>query len=48
MAACVDEKYFARYVNVPKDLLQEQSQEPDEEVRAKDLKKQKLLLELDL
>ena len=48
VAACVDEKYFARYVNVPKDLLQEQSQEPDEEVRAKDLKKQKLLLELDL
>lgn len=48
VAACVDEKYFARYVNVPKDLLLEQSQEPDEEVRAKDLKKQKLLLELEL
>lgn len=48
VAACVDEKYLARYVNVPTDLLQEQSQEPDEEVRAKDLKKQKLLLELDL
>lgn len=46
VAACVDEKYFARYLNIPKDLLTEQ--EPGGEVRAKELKKRKLAIELEL
>jgi len=46
VAACVDEKYFARYRNTPKELRKP----PDEEVKNSDndLKKQKLLLELEL
>lgn len=46
VAACVDEKYFARYRNTPKELRKP----PDEGVKNSDndLKKQKLLLELEL
>lgn len=46
VAACVDEKYFARYRNTPKELRKS----PDEGVKNSDndLKKQKLLLELEL
>lgn len=46
VAACVDEKYFARYRNIPEGL----KKPPDEEVKNSDknIKKQKLLLELEL
>ena len=46
VAACWDEKYFARYKNVPKELLK--SPEADEEVKARELLKRKLELELEL
>jgi len=46
VAACVDEKYFSRYYNAPKELLK--PDEPDEEVKARELLKQKLALELEL
>lgn len=48
VAACVDEKYFARYKNAPSDLLVEPDPEPEEEVKARELTKQKLALELEL
>lgn len=46
VAACLDEKHFARYKNVPKELLK--SPEADEEVKARELLKRKLELELEL
>ena len=44
-AACVDKKYLSRYKNVPEELLKV---EPDKEVKAREIKKKKLLLELEL
>ena len=46
VAAYVDEKHLARYKNAPKELLK--NRVSDEEVRAKEAQKRKLLLELEL
>ena len=46
VAAYVDEKYLARYKNAPRELLK--NGVSDEEVRAKEAQKRKLLLELEL
>lgn len=46
VAAYVDEKHLARYKNAPRELLK--NGVSDEEVRAKEAQKRKLLLELEL
>ena len=52
VAACVDEKYFGRYKNVPENLKEPPKEPPGQakEVRdsEKELRKRKILLELEL
>jgi len=44
VAACIDERYFERYRNAPKELLKK----PEEVDEARELEKQKLAIELEL